>query len=158
MDGHLQVNLTGTGIATVTTGPQTVVDLVQSLTETMNSFGSYVRNNSYLNPSLGPAWSDLVRQQTGMLSQYGFEAVSQGQVGLDSLKFTEELQNNTSGTAQAIGGLASRVSDFVRGLTSYPAASLLVSAPSSGYGAAYLRTANSLPWWQSGASGFWRVV
>ncbi|MDD2901135.1 MAG: hypothetical protein PHU44_01730 [Syntrophales bacterium] len=158
LDGHLRVNLTGTGIATVTTGPQTVVDLVQSLTETMNSFGSYVRGNSYLNSRLAPAWSDLVHQQTGLLGKYGLEAASQGQVGLDTLKFSEELQNNTSGTAQAIDGLASRVRDFVRGLTSYPAASLLVSAPSSGYGAAYLRTAGSLLWWQTGARGFLRVV
>lgn len=158
LDGHLQVNLSGTGIATVTTGPQTVVDLVQSLTETMNSFGTYVRNSSYLNSSLFPAWSDLVNQETGILSKYGLEAGTQGQVGLDTLKFTEELQNNTSGTAKAIDGLASRVGDFVRGLTSYPAATLLVSAPSSGYGAAYLRAASSLPWWQSGASGFLRIA
>lgn len=158
MDGHLQVNLTGTGTATVTTGPQTVVDLVQSLTETMNSFSSYVGENTYLASGLSTSWSELVNQEAAILSRYGLEAGSQGQVGLDTLKFTEELQNNSSQAAEAMGGLASRVKDFVQGLTSYPAATLLASAPTSGYGAAYLRSAASAPWWQPGAGNFWRIV
>ncbi|MBI4796702.1 MAG: hypothetical protein HY790_12850 [Deltaproteobacteria bacterium] len=158
MDGHLQVNLTGPGTATVTTGPQTVVDLVQSLTETMNSFSSYVAGNSYLTTALSSAWSDLVNQEAAILSKYGLEAGSQGQVGLDTLKFTEELQKGASQAAEAMGGLASRVKDFVWGLTSYPAATLLASPPTSGYGAAYLRSGASAPWWQPGAGNLWRIA
>jgi len=158
MDGNLQVNLTGSGTATVTTGPQTAVDLVQSLTETMNSFSSYVAGNSYLSPALSSAWSDLVNQQAAILSKYGLEAGSQGEVGLDTLKFTEELQKGASHAAEAMSGLASRVKSFVQGLTSYPAATLLASPPTSGYRATYLRSAASAPWWQPGAGNFWRVA
>jgi len=155
LDGHLQVNLMGAGTALVTTGPMTAVDLVQSLTETMSSFGSYAANNSYLNSKLATAWNGLVAQEAGILSKYGLEAGSQGQVGLDTLKFTGELQNNISLTADAIGGLASRVKDFVQGLTSYPAVNLLAAPPTADYAAAYLRTSAAAPWLQPG-TGFFR--
>jgi flagellar hook-associated protein 2 len=158
LDGHLRVNLTGEGTATVTTGPQTAVDLVQSLVETMNSFGSYARGNQYLISGLSPAWSDLVDQEAGILSQYGLEAGSGGEVGLDTLKFTEMLQSSPSQTADAVNGLATRVRDFVRGLTSYPVSTLLASPPTSGYAAAYLRSGESTPWYQPGVGYFWRIV
>jgi hypothetical protein len=158
MDGHLQVNLTGTGTAAVTTGPQTAVDLVQSLTETMNSFGSYVRDNPYLISDLSSAWSDLVDQEAGILSKYGLEAGSRGQVGLDTLKFTTELQKGAAAAAEAVSGLAYRVKNFVKGLTSYPAATLLASPPTSGSGAAYFRSTASAPWYNSGTGGFWRIA
>ena len=154
LDGHLQVNLTGIGAATVTTGPQVAVDLMQSLTESMNSFGALLAGNPYLTPALSTAWSDLVKQEVGTLSNYGLEGGSQGQVGLDTLKFTEALQKNTAGTARAVGGLASGLQKFVRGLTSYPAGALVHSSPTSGYQAAYFSPAASTPWWQGGASGF----
>lgn len=153
LDGHLQVNLTGTGAATVTTGPQTGVGLTQSLVESMNSFGALLAGNPYLNPDLSSAWSDLVQQQVGILSNYGLEGGSQGLVGLDTVKFTQALQEDTRGTAQAISGLASQLQGFVQGLTSYPATSL-VSSSASGYRAAYTNSAASLPWWQGGIGGF----
>jgi flagellar hook-associated protein 2 len=158
MDGDLEVNLTGPGTATVTTGPQTAVDLVQSLLETMNGFGSYVVENSYLTPALSSAWSDLVRHEAAILSKFGLEGGSRGQVGLDTLKFTEELQQGASQAAEAMSGLASRVKDFVQGLTSYPAATLLASPPASGYSATYLSSAASAPWWQAEAGNFWRIA
>jgi flagellar hook-associated protein 2 len=154
LDGHLQVNLTGTGAATVTTGPQVAVDLTQSLTGSMNSFGSYLAGNPYLTPALSSAWSTLVKQEVGMLSNYGLERGSQGQVGLDTLKFTAALQKDTAGTAQAIGGLASRLQQFVQGLTSYPAGSLVSSSPTAGYHTAYFSATAYLPWWQGGIGGF----
>lgn len=157
-DGHLRVNLTGTGTAAVTTGPQTAVDLVQSLLETMNSFSAYAADNPHLISGLSAAWSELVDQEAAILSRQGLEAGSRGQAGLDTLRFTGELQNNPSQTAEAVAGLASRVRDFVRGLVSYPAADLLASPPASGAGAAYLRSATSAPWWQPGAGNFWRIV
>ncbi|MHB8069612.1 MAG: hypothetical protein ACYDIC_17100 [Desulfobaccales bacterium] len=153
LDGHLQVNLAGTGLATVTTGPQAGVDLTQSLVESMNSFGALLAGNPYLNPALSSAWSDLVQQQVGILSNYGLEGGSQGLVGLDTVKFSQALQQDTRGTAQAISGLASQLQGFVQGLTSYPATSL-VSSSASGYSAAYTNTAASLPWWQGGVGGF----
>lgn len=158
LDGHLQVNLTGPGTATVTTGPQTSVDLVQSLTETMNSFSSYVAGNPYLTSALSAAWSDLVNREAATLGKYGLEAGSRGQVGLDSLKFTKELQKGLSQAAEAVSGLASRVKDFVRGLTSYPAATLLALPTSSGSSDTYLRSGASAPWWQPWAGNFWRIA
>lgn len=154
LDGHLQVNLTGTGVATVTTGPSTGVDLTQSLVESMNSFGALLAGNPYLNPALSSAWSDLVRQQVGILSNYGLEGGSQGLVGLDTVKFTQALQQDTRGTAQAISGLASQLQGFVQGLTSYPASSLVSSSATSSYQAAYSSLSASLPWWQGGVGGF----
>ncbi len=154
LDGHLQVNLTGTGTATVTTGPQVAVDLTQSLTAAMNSFGSYLAGNPYLTPALSTAWSDLVKQEVGILGNYGLEGGSQGLVGLDTLKFTGALQKDTTGTATAIGGLASRLQKFVQGLTSYPAGALVSSSPTSSYNAAYFSSTASLPWWQGGIGGF----
>jgi len=154
LDGHLQVNLTGAGTATVTTGPQVAVDLTQSLAVSMNSFGSLLAGNPYLTPALSSAWSDLVQQEAGILSSYGLEAGSQGQVGLDTVKFTQALQKDLAGTAQAIGGLSSRLQKFVQGLTSYPAGELVSSSPTSGYQAAYTSSSASAPWWQGGAGGF----
>jgi len=157
-DGHLKVNLTGPGTATVTTGPQAVVDLVQSLTAAMSSFGAYLARNRYLHPGLSPAWSQMVGQEAGVLSRYGLEAGLKGQVGLDTLKFTGALQQDTAQAAAAMGGLAARVRDFVRNLTSYPAAALLASSASSGYGSAYGRSAKSASWRPAGAGSFWRIA
>ena len=154
LDGHLQVNLTGPGAATVTTGPEVAVDLMQSLTESMNSFGALLAGNPYLTPALSTAWSDLVKQGVGIFSNYGLEGGSQGQVGLDTLKFAGALQQDTAGTARAIGGLASGLQKFVRGLTSYPAGALVTSIPTSSYQAAYASSTASLPWWQGGIGGF----
>ena len=72
----------------------------------------------------------------------------------DTLKFAGALQQDTAGTAQAIGGLASRLQKFVRGLTSYPAGALVSSSPTSSYQAAYLSSTASAPWWQGGVGGF----
>jgi flagellar hook-associated protein 2 len=148
--GHLQVNLTGPGAATVTTGPLGVVDLAQSLTEAMSGFGSYLAQNSYLNPDLAPAWSDAANQQARILSQYGLEEGAQGQIGLDSIKFLDALRRDTAQTAQALSGLAAQVKEYVRDLTSYPAVFLLASPPSPGAG--YLRAVPSAPWYQPGAA------
>jgi flagellar hook-associated protein 2 len=153
-DGHLQVNLTGTGVAMVTTGPQVAVDLMQSLAGSMNSFGALLAGNPYLTPALSSAWSDLVKQEAGILTNYGLKGGSQGQVGLDTVKFTEALQKDTAGTARAVGGLASRLQGFVKSLTSYPARELVSSSPTSGYHAAYSSSIASLPWWQGGIGGF----
>ena len=158
MGGHLQVNLKGSGSATVITGPQTVVALVQSLMETMNNFSAYTAGNRYLNPALSPAWSGLVHREAGILSKYGLEAGSQGQVGLDTVKFTEELGKDASQAAAAMGGLASRVRDFVKKLHSYPAATLLASPPYSRYGAVYLRSGVSTPWYHPRAGSFWGIA
>ena len=158
LDGHLQVNLSGTGLATVTTGPETVVDLVQALVETMNDFSSYVRGNGDFTPALAPAWSRLVRQEAGILSQYGLETGSQGGIGLDTLAFTAALRQETSQAAADVSGLASRVRAFVLGLTSYPAGALLASGPATMAGAAYLRSSIAIPWYQTGSGGFWRIV
>jgi len=158
MDGHLQVDLTGSGIAAVATGPQTAVDLAQSLTQAMSGFGSYLKENRYLTSSLSSAWSGLVHRETAVLGKYGLEAGSRGQVGLDTLKFTTELQQGSAQAAEAMGGLASRVKEFVKGLTSLPAASLLASPPTDGYASSYLHSTASAPWRQAGTGGFWRVV
>jgi len=158
MDGNLEVNLTGSGTATVTTGPQTAVDLVQSLTAAMSSFGAYLAGNEYLNPGLSPAWSQMVGREAGVLSRYGLEVGLKGQVGLDSLKLTGALQQDTNQAASVIGGLAAQVRDFVRDLTSYPAASLLASSASSGYGSVYNRSGASLSWWLTGAGSFWSIA
>jgi flagellar hook-associated protein 2 len=154
LDGHLQVNLTGLGAAAVTTGPQVAVDLTQSLTGSMNSFGAYLAGNPYLTPALSSAWSGLVQQEVGILSNYGLERGSQGQVGLDTLKFTEALQQNTAGTATAIGGLASRLQKFVQGLTSFSAGSLVSSSPTASAHTVYFSSTAYLPWWQGGIGGF----
>ncbi len=158
LDGHLQVSLTGAGIAAVATGPLRAVDLAQSLTEAMSSFGSYLKENRYLISSLSSAWSGLVNREAGILSKYGLEAGSRGQVGLDTLKFTEQLQQGSAQAAEAMGGLASRVKNFVKGLTSLPAASLLASPPTDGYASSYLSSTASAPWRQAGSGGFWRVA
>jgi flagellar hook-associated protein 2 len=157
-DGHLKVNLTGPGTATVITGPQAVVDLVQSLTTAMSSFGSYLARNRYLNPGISPAWSKMVGQEAGILSRYGLEGGLQGQVGLDTLKFTSALEQNTAQAAAAVGTLAARVRDFVWNLTSYPAAALLASSVGSGYGSAYGRSAASASWRQAVANSFWAIA
>ncbi len=154
LDGHLQVDLTGAGVATVTTGPAAGVDLTQSLVESMNSFGALLAGNPYLNPALSSAWSDLVQQQVGILSNYGLEGGSQGLVGLDTVKFAQALQQNLGGTAQAIGGLAAQLQGFVQTLTAYPGTSLVSSASPSSYSTAYTNLSASLPWWQGGAKGF----
>jgi hypothetical protein len=158
LDGHLQVDLTGSGIAAVATGPLRAVDLAQSLTQAMSSFGSYLRENRYLTTSLSSAWSGLVKRETAILSKYGLEAGSGGQVGLDTLKFAAELQQGSAQAAEAMGGLASRVKEFVKGLTSLPAASLLASPPTDGYASSYLRSTASAPWRQAGTGGFWRIA
>ncbi|MEW6660699.1 MAG: hypothetical protein AB1424_18815 [Thermodesulfobacteriota bacterium] len=153
LDGHLQVNLTGTGAATVATGPQAAVDLMQSLTGSMNSFGALLSANPYLTPSLSSAWSDLVQQEVGILSNYGLERGSQGEVGLDTLKFSQALQQNTPGTAQAIGGLAATLKKFVQGLTSYPARSLISSSSPASKQLAYTSSSPYASWWQGGTGG-----
>jgi hypothetical protein len=158
LDGHLQVNLTGPGTATVTAGSQTVADLVQSLLEAMTSFGSFVTGNRQLSPALSPSWRHLVDQEAALLSKYGLEAGTQEGIGMDTLKFTAELENGSSQAAAAMNGLASRVRDFVRGLTSLPAATLLHSTSTSGTDAAYLSSSAATPWRQPGGSGFWRIA
>jgi|GEM_PF-4759770 flagellar hook-associated protein 2 len=154
LDGHLQVNLTGAGTATVTTGPQAAVDLMQSLTGSMNSFGALLAVNPYLTPALSAAWSELVQQGVGILSNYGLQGGSQGQVVLDTLKFTQALEENTAGTAQATGGLASRLQRFVQGLTSYPSGSLVSSSSTASAQTAFASATASLPWWQGGIRSF----
>jgi hypothetical protein len=158
MDGHLQVDLTGPGSAAVTTGPLRAVDLAQSLTEAMSGFGSYLKENPYLISSISSAWSGLVHREAAILSKYGLEAGAFGQVGLDTLKFTSQLQQGSAQAAEAMSGLASRVKEFVKGLTSLPAASLLASPPTAGYASSYLSSTASAPWRQAGTGGFWRIA
>ncbi|MHB8068184.1 MAG: flagellar filament capping protein FliD [Desulfobaccales bacterium] len=163
LNGHLQVDLTGPGQSTVTVGPDTqgVVNAANSLIDAMNGLTSYLSSNQYLKSDLTSKWSGLVGDAANSLSQYGVSLDANSQLSLDTTALANALQSNPTGVQEALGGingLATNLAAFVSGITSSPGAALLQSPPSSGYGAAYLRSFTSAPSFRIGDSPFFRSV
>ncbi|MEW6388407.1 MAG: flagellin hook IN motif-containing protein [Thermodesulfobacteriota bacterium] len=159
--GHLQVNLQGTGRATVTLGSETMVDMVKSLLNGMNSFTAYLGSTSDLNSGLSQAWSSLVNTYSHILTKYGLQSVSGGQLGLDTLVLTDALKSHGATVREAFygsGGLAPAVQAFMQEILTSPGAALLSSPPTSSYAATYLNSRASAPWYRLASSSFLQVV
>ncbi|OGP74830.1 MAG: hypothetical protein A2Y80_02795 [Deltaproteobacteria bacterium RBG_13_58_19] len=159
--GHLQVNLRGTGRATVTLGSETMVDMVKSLLNGMNNFSAYLASNDDLNSGLSRAWSSLVNTYTHILTKYGVESASGGLLGLDTLGLTAALESHGASVREAFygpGGLAPTVKSFMQEILSSPGAALLRSPPTSAYGATYLNSRASAPWDRLTSSNFFQIA
>lgn len=163
LNGHLQVDLTAPGQSTVTVGPDTpgVVNAASSMIDALNGLTSYLASDQFLKSDLASQWHGLVADVAGSLSQYGVSLDANSQLSLDTAALTDSLQNNATAVQEALGGingLAADLASFVSGITSSPGAALLQSPPSSGYGAAYLRSLSSAPSFRIGSSTFYRSV
>ncbi len=123
-DGAVQVNLYGTGDATLEVGPDetAVYNAVTSMANGINSYIDFYNDNSdYLSEDLLTSLNSVLNDQKSDLASIGITLNSEGYLQIDESTLTSAVNNNPSAVENifsSFDGFAQEISSYTSGIAS----------------------------------------